>query len=209
MAAFVVSWTTMPNTLRIHLVFDTFLESFLQPRTRTLLASLRCAWCLVLPLRSRRVGCCFDPVRRSKVSRKTRCVCTRFPPSEPAQQPVDPLELAVLVHEDRPIADPLFWLVLQVSEAAIMTDQHGRSGTSGGTRSFFFNARSSDGRMYVTRNMTDEHCHMRMTEKGELCCHASPCWCSSCSFGACKCELSPHLPLTMEPWQFAGPKAAD
>ena len=37
-----------------------------------------------------------------------------------------------------------------LSDAEITTDQHGRSGTSGGTRSFFLHVRSSDKCMYVT-----------------------------------------------------------
>ena len=69
---------------------------------------------------------------------------------ECGQELVDPLTPA-LVHEDRPIADVL--VDTPVSEAEITTDQHGRSDTSGGTRSFFLNVRSSDGRMYDTHKM--------------------------------------------------------
>ena len=44
-------------------------------------------------------------------------------------------------------------VVAPVSEVAITTDHHKRSGTSSATRPFSCNARSSDGRKYVTSKM--------------------------------------------------------
>ena len=68
---------------------------------------------------------------------------------ESGQELVDPVK-PTLVHKDRSIADSCLGRY-PVSEAETTTDQHGRSDTSGGTRSSFLNVRGFDGRVHVTR----------------------------------------------------------
>ena len=73
-----------------------------------------------------------------------------------------------LDREDRPVADSRCLGRHSVSNAAITIDQHGRSGTSGGKMPKAL----TDACTLPERD--DDRCHMRMNEKGELCCDAFP-----------------------------------
>ena len=82
---------------------------------------------------SHRVGCCWEHCRCCRVIEIPYTL--RIPRLEPGQELADPLT-PTLVHQDRPIEDPVL-ADTPVSNAAITTDQQGRSGTSGGARFSF------------------------------------------------------------------------